>query len=51
MFDATSPQRKQTIVCFYNATDANNDGIVTKTELSVVINKALVRENSKCLVV
>lgn len=38
---ATCPERKPTMECFYNTADTNNDGIVTKNELTVAIYKAL----------
>ena len=38
---AICPQRRSTMECFYNVADTNNDEIVTKTELSVAINKVL----------
>ena len=38
---ATCPPRKQTMECFYNVADTNNDGFVSKKELTDAINQAL----------
>jgi len=41
MVSATCPQRQSTMECFYNVADKNGDGIVTKTELTDAVYKAL----------